>query len=63
MRRDRYRPAFVDGLLTNFHQPKSTLFMLVSALIGLDEAKALYAEAVAAEYRLYSYGDATLLWL
>lgn len=60
---DRYRPWVIDGLLTNFHQPCSTLFMLVSALIGVDEAKALYAQAIAKEYRLYSYGDASLLWL
>lgn len=58
-----YRPWVIDGLMTNFHQPCSTLFMLISALIGLEAAKSLYAEAVAREYRLYSYGDASLLWL
>lgn len=51
----------VDILMTNFHLPKSTLFMLVSAFRGLDEMKAAYAHAVDAEYRFYSYGDACLL--
>ena len=53
--------AVIDGLLTNFHLPKSTLFMLVSALMGLDTMQAAYAYAVAHEYRFYSYGDASLL--
>ncbi|TFU05555.1 tRNA preQ1(34) S-adenosylmethionine ribosyltransferase-isomerase QueA [Polymorphobacter arshaanensis] len=56
-----FRFAVVDGLLTNFHLPKSTLFMLVSALMGLDTMKAAYAHAVANDYRFYSYGDASLL--
>jgi S-adenosylmethionine:tRNA ribosyltransferase-isomerase len=56
-----FKFAVVDGLLTNFHLPKSTLFMLVSALMGLDEMKAAYAHAVANDYRFYSYGDASLL--
>lgn len=60
---DRFRPWVIDGLVTNFHQPYSTLFMLISALLGLDEAKALYRAAVEEEYRLYSYGDTSLLWL
>ena len=51
----------VDGLLTNFHLPRSTLFMLVSALMGLDRMQAAYAHAIAQEYRFYSYGDASLL--
>ena len=51
----------VDGLLTNFHLPRSTLFMLVSALMGTDTMKAAYAHAIAAGYRFYSYGDASLL--
>jgi S-adenosylmethionine:tRNA ribosyltransferase-isomerase len=51
----------IDGLLTNFHLPRSTLFMLVSALMGLDRMQAAYAHAIAQEYRFYSYGDASLL--
>ena len=51
----------VDLLLTNFHTPKSTLFMLVSAFSGLDTMKAAYRHAVASGYRFYSYGDACLL--
>ena len=51
----------VDRLLTNFHLPKSTLFMLVSAFSGLETMKAAYAHAIQARYRFYSYGDATLL--
>lgn len=50
-----------DGLLTNFHLPKSSLFMLVSALMGTDLMQAAYAHAIASEYRFYSYGDACLL--
>lgn len=56
-----YRFRAVDGLLTNFHLPRSTLFMLVSALMGLDTMQAAYAHAIAGEYRFYSYGDASLL--
>ncbi len=56
-----YRFKAVDGLITNFHLPKSTLFMLVSALIGLDLMKAAYAHAIKENYRFYSYGDASLL--
>ena len=56
-----YRFRAVDGLITNFHLPRSTLFMLVSALMGLDVMKAAYAHAVEQGYRFYSYGDASLL--
>ena len=56
-----YRFRAVDGLLTNFHLPRSTLFMLVSALMGLEAMQAAYAHAVASGYRFYSYGDASLL--
>jgi S-adenosylmethionine:tRNA ribosyltransferase-isomerase len=56
-----YRFKAIDGLLTNFHLPKSTLFMLVSALMGLDVMKSAYAHAIASGYRFYSYGDASLL--
>ena len=51
----------VDGLMTNFHLPKSTLFMLVSALMGLDTMQLAYKTALALQYRFYSYGDASLL--
>ena len=51
----------IDGLLTNFHLPRSTLFMLVSALMGLERMKGAYAHAIARGYRFYSYGDASLL--
>jgi S-adenosylmethionine:tRNA ribosyltransferase-isomerase len=56
-----YRFKAVDGLVTNFHLPRSTLFMLVSALMGLDVMKAAYAHAIEHGYRFYSYGDASLL--
>ena len=56
-----YRFRAIDGLITNFHLPKSTLFMLVSALMGLDVMKRAYAHAIDREYRFYSYGDASLL--
>lgn len=51
----------VDGLMTNFHLPRSTLFMLVSALMGVERMQALYAHAIARRYRFYSYGDSSLL--
>lgn len=56
-----YRFKAVDVLMTNFHLPKSTLFMLVSALSGTERMKAAYAHAVENGYRFYSYGDACLL--
>jgi S-adenosylmethionine:tRNA ribosyltransferase-isomerase len=56
-----YRFRVADLLLTNFHLPRSTLFMLVAALAGLDRMKAAYAHAVAAGYRFFSYGDACLI--
>lgn len=57
-----YKFGAVDVLLTNFHLPKSTLFMLVSAFAGLDEMKKAYAHAVAERYRFFSYGDCCLLF-
>jgi S-adenosylmethionine:tRNA ribosyltransferase-isomerase len=56
-----YRFKAIDGLMTNFHLPRSTLFMLVSALMGLETMQAAYAHAIAGGYRFYSYGDASLL--
>jgi S-adenosylmethionine:tRNA ribosyltransferase-isomerase len=56
-----YRFRAIDLLLTNFHLPRSTLFMLVAALTGLDHIKAAYAHAVAQRYRFFSYGDACLI--
>ena len=56
-----YRFRAADVLLTNFHLPRSTLFMLVSAFMGLDVMRAAYAEAIRQDYRFYSYGDACLL--
>jgi S-adenosylmethionine:tRNA ribosyltransferase-isomerase len=57
-----YRFRAVDVLMTNFHLPRSTLFMLVSAFAGLDAMKMAYAHAIADGYRFYSYGDASLLF-
>jgi S-adenosylmethionine:tRNA ribosyltransferase-isomerase len=56
-----YRFRAIDGLMTNFHLPRSTLFMLVSALMGRERMLALYAHAIRERYRFYSYGDASLL--
>lgn len=56
-----YRFKAIDGLMTNFHLPRSTLFMLVSALMGLDRMQAAYAHAISGGYRFYSYGDSSLL--
>ena len=57
-----YRFRAADALITNFHLPRSTLFMLVSAFSGLETMKAAYAHAIAKGYRFYSYGDASLLF-
>lgn len=56
-----YRFKGIDGLMTNFHLPKSTLFMLVSALMGLEKMQAVYRHAIKEGYRFYSYGDSSLL--
>jgi S-adenosylmethionine:tRNA ribosyltransferase-isomerase len=58
-----YRFKVVDVLMTNFHLPKSTLFMLVSAFCGLETMHEAYAYAIENGYRFYSYGDASLLFL
>ncbi|PZO65774.1 MAG: tRNA preQ1(34) S-adenosylmethionine ribosyltransferase-isomerase QueA [Pseudoxanthomonas suwonensis] len=57
-----YRITTVDGLITNFHLPESTLLMLVSAFAGTERVLAAYRHAVAQRYRFFSYGDAMLLW-
>ena len=57
-----YRFRAADGLMTNFHLPKSTLFMLVCAFAGQAAMRAAYAHAIADGYRFYSYGDGSLLW-
>lgn len=56
-----YRFRAIDGLMTNFHLPRSTLFMLVSALMGTERMQAAYAHAIREGYRFYSYGDSSLL--
>ena len=56
-----YRFLAADGLMTNFHLPKSTLVMLVSALMGVEWMREIYAHAIAEKYRFYSYGDSSLL--
>ena len=60
---DRYVPKIFTGILTNFHQPESTLLMLISALVGYEEVLKAYKWAVEREFRFYSYGDSSLLWL
>lgn len=57
-----YRFRAADGLMTNFHLPKSTLFMLVSAFAGQEKMRSAYERAIATGYRFYSYGDSSLLW-
>ncbi len=59
----KYRSPLLHGLLTNFHHPSSTLFLLVCALLGTREAMRMYRTAVRKEYRFFSYGDSCLLWL
>ncbi len=56
-----YAPVIGDALITNFHQPKSTLLMLVAALIGVDQMRRIYEHALANSYRFLSYGDASML--
>ncbi len=59
----RYEPWCLSALMTNFHQPKSTLFMLIAALLGVCEAHAMYQCAIRENYRFFSYGDSSILWL
>ena len=62
-RLDTYKPWIIDGLMTNFHQPQSTLLMLVASLIGLEKTMTLYRYAIENKLRFFSYGDTSLLWL
>ena len=57
-----YEFRTVDGLITNFHLPRTSLLALVMALCGIDETKRIYAHAIAQRYRFYSFGDAMLAW-
>lgn len=59
----RHTPWCINALQTNFHQPKSTLIMLVASLIGWENTMKMYREAADQRYRFFSYGDSTLLWL
>jgi S-adenosylmethionine:tRNA ribosyltransferase-isomerase len=56
-----YQRKVIDGLITNFHLPRSSLLMLVSALIGRERLLSLYADAIAQQYRFFSFGDAMLI--
>ena len=58
----RYKPWAVNAIMTNFHQPESTLIMLISALVGYENMKKIYSHAVNMKYRFFSYGDSSLLW-
>lgn len=57
-----YQFKVADALMTNFHLPKSTLMMLVSSMMGQERIRAIYAHAVAQNYRFFSYGDGSLLF-
>ena len=61
--REKFQPRILTALLTNFHQPSSTLFLLICGLIGSEATLELYRTAVREKYRFFSYGDACLLWL
>lgn len=58
----RYISNLFDGMITNFHQPSSTLFMLICSLVGFENAHEIYREAIQEKYRFFSYGDSSLLW-
>jgi S-adenosylmethionine:tRNA ribosyltransferase-isomerase len=60
---ERYQSKIFNGIMTNFHQPESTLLMLISALVGYDGVMEAYKWAIEREYRFFSYGDSSLLWL
>jgi len=57
-----YEFRVTSGLMTNFHLPKSTLLMLVAALVGMDRAREIYGHAIDEKYRFFSYGDSSLLF-
>lgn len=59
----KFKPQLLHGLFTNFHQPASTLFLLICALLGREQATYMYRTAVQKKYRFFSYGDSCLLWL
>jgi S-adenosylmethionine:tRNA ribosyltransferase-isomerase len=59
--RPGYAFRVADGLMTNFHLPRSSLMMLVSAMMGVENIRRIYAHAIAERYRFFSYGDASLL--
>ena len=59
---DKHQSELFDGIITNFHQPESTLLMLISSLVGFDNVKSIYRHAIEQEYRFFSYGDGSLLW-
>ena len=60
--RPGHRFRIARGLMTNFHLPRSTLLMLVSAFMGVERIRAVYAHAIAQRYRFFSYGDSSLLF-
>jgi S-adenosylmethionine:tRNA ribosyltransferase-isomerase len=61
-REDIYRPYLGSGIITNFHLPESSLYMLISALIGMEQTRQIYETAIDQNYRFFSYGDANLLY-
>lgn len=63
LKRPVYKPYWTQALVTNFHQPMSSLYILICALVGISNAKEIYAEAIKKGYRFYSYGDTSLLWI
>jgi S-adenosylmethionine:tRNA ribosyltransferase-isomerase len=60
---DRYTPWCCSALMTNFHQPESTLLMLISAIFGYEHTRHIYQTALDSDYRFLSYGDSSLLWI
>ena len=58
-----YKPHVCNGIFMNFHQPESSLLMLICSLLGKDQTMSMYKNAIENDYRFFSYGDASLLWL